>query len=74
MLDVQGTYDIKKLNKLKKEITDKQDELFKEISVALGNGDNDTYNCLKQLQLQCSAELRLISHIENGMKGDFMIC
>lgn len=66
--------DAVKLNKLKKNIEEKQDELFKEIAVALGNNDTDTYNHLKQLQLQCAAELRLIKHIESCMTDEFLIC
>lgn len=67
-------YSVKKMNKLKEEISNKNNELIKEINQALSNDDNATYEHLKQLQLQCAAELRLIKHIENEFKDDFIIC
>lgn len=63
-----------KLNELKCKIEEKEEMLFKQISKALADGDNSTYNRLKQMQLQCKAELRLIAYIENGMEGEFFIC
>ena len=71
---MQGTYNVEQLNDLKKDIEERQDEILKEIAHALGTGNNDMYNHLKQLQLQCAAELRLIKHIESGMKDEFLIC
>ena len=67
-------YDVDKLNKIKEDIEAKEQELFNEINNALGSKDYEAYNHLKQLQLQCTAELRLIKHIEDDMQGEFMIC
>jgi len=67
-------YDADKLEELKKRIEEKEQELFNEINNALGNRDEESYRYLKELQLQCTAELRLIKHIENGLDGDFVIC
>lgn len=63
-----------KLNELKCKIKEKEELLFGQISKALADGDTSTYNRLKQMQLQCEAELRLIAYIENGMEGEFFIC
>ena len=68
------TYDIDKLNDLKRAIKERETELFSEINVALGNNDTEAYTHLKQEQLQCTAELRLIRYLENGLEGDFTIC
>jgi len=67
-------YDADKLEELKNRISEREKELFDEINNALGNKDEEQYRYLKQLQLQCTAELRLIKYIENCFKGDFMIC
>ena len=66
--------DSSKLNILKEEIEEKNMELFDSISGALASGDTDTYNHLKQMQLQCEAELRLIRYIEDGMVDKFIVC
>ena len=67
-------YDAKKLDELRCKIEEKEELLFKQISKALADGDDTMYNHLKQMQLQCKAELRLIAYIENGMEGEFFIC
>lgn len=68
-------YDVEKLNKVKEEITKKNDELLSEISGALANNDRNTYDYLKTLQLQCEAQLRLIRFIESDFKDDkYIIC
>lgn len=67
-------YDAKKLDELRCKIEEKEELLFKQISKALADGDDTMYNHLKQMQLQCKAELRLIEHIKNGMIGEFFIC
>lgn len=66
--------DNKKLKELKEKIENKEKELLNEINHSLANRDESAYNHLKQLQLQCRAELRLIKYIEDGLEGDFMIC
>lgn len=70
----EGRFDEEKMSKLKQHIIDKRNELLKEINQSLANNHTSEYNYLKSLELQCSAELRLISHIENGMNGTFLIC
>lgn len=65
--------DVEKLNQLKSKIEEQEDRILAQISEALKNDDESTFNVLKQRQLQCTAELRLIQHIENNFKGDFMI-
>lgn len=74
MADSKNYYDKEKMEDLKKKIEEKLEELNKEINKALGSNDRETYNHLKQLQLQCTAELRLIKHIEDGFKEVFLIC
>lgn len=63
-----------KLAKLKESIEKEEEKLFLLISKALENNDEATHNYLKQKQLQCVAELRLIKHIENNFTEEFMIC
>ena len=70
----EGRFDEEKMAKLKQRIIDKRNELLKEINQSLANGYSSEYNYLKSLELQCSSELRLISHIENGMNDTFIIC
>lgn len=70
----KNEYKKKELMKLKADIEKEEEKLFFRISEALSNDDESTYNTLKQRQLQCTAELRLIQHIENNFTGDFMIC
>lgn len=68
-------YDVEKLNKVKEDITRKNDELLSEISGALANNDRNTYDYLKTLKLQCEAQLRLIRFIESDFKDDkYIIC
>lgn len=67
-------YDSNKLQALKAEIMQKNDELKGDINYALAFGNREEYNELKQLQLQCEAEIRLIDYIENELRGDFTIC
>ena len=68
-------YDVEKLNKVKEDITRKNDELLSEISGALANNDTNTYDYLKTLQLQCEAQLRLIRLLESDFKDDkYIIC
>ena len=69
-----GRFDEEKMSKLKERIIKKRDELLVEINQSLANGYTSEYDYLKSLELQCSAELRLINHIENGMNDDFIIC
>ena len=69
----KNEYKKKELMKLKDYIEKEEEKLLFRISEAFSNGDESTYNSLKQRQLQCTAELRLIQHIENNFKGDFMI-
>lgn len=71
---VMSQYDVAKMEELQVEIQEKENQLFKEISDALARGDNITYLHLKQMQIQCSAELRLIKHIKDGFKDNFVIC
>ena len=70
----KNEYKKKELLKLKAGIEKEEEKLFFRISEALSNNDESTYNTLKQRQLQCTAELRLIQHIENNFTGDFMVC
>lgn len=70
----EGKFDEEKMSELKQRIIDKRNELLKEINQSLANGYSSEYNYLKSLELQCSAELRLINHIENGMNDTFIIC
>lgn len=64
-----------KLNELKILIEARNEQLLKEENHALAVGDNNSYNYLKQMQLQCVAELRLIEHIKFGDDNSkFMIC
>lgn len=67
-------YDSNKLQALKEEILEKNNEFKRDINHALAFGDREKYNELKQLQLQCEAEMRLIDYIEDGLKGYFTIC
>lgn len=68
-------YEADKMEELKKRIEEKRDELLAEINHVLGNNDNNTYQHLKSLQLQCDAELRLIKHIETNFEDkNFIIC
>ena len=69
-----ATYDAEKLSELKKEISEKCDELLNEMNKAISDNDGSAYISLKQRELQCQAELRLIKHIENGFKDKFLIC
>ena len=66
--------DIEKLNQLKSKIEEKEDRILAQISEALKNDDESTFNHLKQLQLQCTAQLRLIKYIEKGLDGEYTIC
>lgn len=72
--NVTVQYDSAKLGSLKEDIKKKDEELLKEICNATANNNIEQYNYLKQLQLQCAAELRLIKHIEDGFKDEFFIC
>lgn len=68
-------YDVEKLNSVKAEITKKNEELLSEIALALGNDDTSTYEHLKGLQLQCTAQLRFIKLLESNFKDDkYIIC
>lgn len=68
-------YDIEKLNKVKEDITRKNDELLSEISGELANNDRNTYDYLKTLQLQCEAQLRLIRLLESDFEDSkYIIC
>lgn len=68
-------YDVEKLNKVKEEITKENDKLFNQIALALGNNDMDSYEHLKKLQLQCTAQLRFIELLENDFEDDkYIIC
>ena len=68
-------YDVEKLNKVKEDITRKNDELLSEISGALANNDRNTYDYLKTLQLQCEAQLRLIRLLESDFEDSkYIIC
>lgn len=72
--NVTVQYDSAKLGSLKEDIKKKDEELLKEICNATANNNIEQYNYLKQLQLQCAAELRLIKHIEDEFKDEFFIC
>jgi hypothetical protein len=64
-----------KLDNLEKNIREKDDELLKEMNDAVSNGQDDFANELKQLHLQCTAQLRLINHIKNNLEDeDYIIC
>ena len=68
-------YDVEKLNKVKEEITKENDKLVNQIALALGNNDMASYEHLKQLQLQCTAQLRFIELLENDFEDDkYIIC
>lgn len=68
-------YDVEKLNKVKEDITRKNDELLSEISGAPANNDRNTYDYLKTLQLQCEAQLRLIRLLESDFEDSkYIIC
>lgn len=75
-----GTPDIKvsarEVANLRRVIEKKQKQLFDEMARMTGLGDTDSFNYLKQLQLQCSAELRLLYYLEHnqGNLDKFMIC
>lgn len=61
---------------LRKVIEKKQKQLFDDMAHMTGLGDTNSYNYLKQLQLQCSAELRLLYYLEHnqGNLDKFVIC
>lgn len=68
-------YDADKLEEVKERIKNKNDSLLEDISKALANNDTDTYNYLKTLQLQCSAQLRFIMLLESNFEDDkYIIC
>lgn len=62
--------DIVKLKELKNEITEKRDRLQE--SLIGSTGVDSRY--VRDLLLQCNAELRVIEYIENGFEGTFHIC
>lgn len=64
-----------KLNELKKNIEKKTDELDREINHATVNLSESDVRHLKELKLQCSAQLRLIKFIESDFSdNDYIIC
>lgn len=68
-------YDADRLSIVKENIKKKNDELLDAINKALAYNDNSTYNHLKQLQLQCQAQLRFITLLENNFEDDnYIIC
>lgn len=64
------------IERMKRKIEQKREELLKEIAHAQGCGDDCTANYVKSLELQCSAELRLIYNLEKyGFDVDkFTMC
>lgn len=69
------TYNSADLQRVKSDIIEKNNELLADIANATGIGDLARYNELKQLQLQCSAQLRFIELLENNfMTSNYIIC
>lgn len=70
------TIDSKKLEELKSSIEKRSAELLEQIGHAQGIGDESTYRYLKNLEVQCSAQLRLIRHIESDFNDTdrYIIC
>lgn len=64
------------LSGLRRVIKTKEAQLFDELAKASAENDMSAYSHLKQLQLQCSAELRLLYYLENnqGNPESFMVC
>ena len=62
------------LTELRNKIEERHKIICADIAMALGNGNTESYNNLKQLQVQCEAQLRLIKHITGESKGNYFIC
>lgn len=84
-ISIFGTYDTyrneyyavdkRNLHRLKIMIEKKREQLLNNYAHAQGSGDTSTAEYIKKMELQCCAELRLISCIEKGLNvDDFTIC
>lgn len=62
------------LAELRNKIEERHKVICDDIAKALGNGNKDSYNHLKTLQLQCEAQIRLIKYITGELKGSYFIC
>jgi hypothetical protein len=62
------------LQELKARIEKRKNEVQYQMNTAVLQGRSSDADSLKQQELQCQAELRLIKHIENDYKDKFIIC
>lgn len=62
-----------KLSELKNKIDKERTELLKQMLDADSRKDTDNYEYLEKCKLQCDAEIRLINHITNGFKDEFIM-
>lgn len=62
------------LTELRNKIENRNKIICDNIAKALGNGDTESYNNLKQLQMQCEAQIRLIKYITGESKDNYFIC
>jgi hypothetical protein len=62
------------LQELKARIEKRKHDVQYQMNMAMLQGRNTEAESLKHQELQCQAELRLIKHIENDYKDDFIIC
>jgi DNA-binding transcriptional regulator GbsR (MarR family) len=59
---------------LKDKIKNRMNDIQLQLAQAMINGNNNEIRTLREQEIQCFAELRVLRYIENNYKEPFVIC